>query len=147
MICILRVRGSIGVRRDVKEAMRFMHLTRVNHCVVTNMNPTLEGALHKVKDYVTWGEISTETLAKLIEDRGKRAGNIPITREFLKEHGFEDFLSLAKAMENGDTLDGMKPVFRLSPPRKGYENTKRSFAEGGSLGRRENMDELINRMV
>lgn len=143
MICVVRVRGGIGLREDIKEALRMLHLTRVNHCIITNNDL----ALHKVKDCVTWGPVSTETIAELLEKRGRLAGNRPITQEFLKEHGFEDFLSLARALENGAKLEGIKPVFRLNPPRKGYEGTKRSFVEGGSLGKRDNMDELIRRMI
>lgn len=151
MICIVRVRGNIGIRSDVNEAMRLMHLTRVNHCVIEHMTPEMKGALQKVKDYVTWGEISTEALATLIERRGRLTGGRPITTEYLKTQGFDGFVSLAEALERGDVvwrkMDGVKPLFRLSPPRKGYRSTKRSFTEGGSLGKRDSIDDLIMRMV
>ena len=44
-------------------------------------------------------------------------------------------------------VPGLKPVFRLHPPRKGYEGIKRSFKEGGALGYRgEKINHLIRRM-
>jgi large subunit ribosomal protein L30 len=149
--CIIRVRGGIGVRKDVKDTMSMLRLTRVNHCVVVQNSPSVDGMLHKAKDYITWGKISTETLAGLIEKRGRLSGDAPITEEYLKGMGFDGFVSLAKAIEDGSIdyseLEGVKPVFRLSPPKKGYEGRKRSVKEKGSLGQRESVDDLINRMV
>ncbi|MDO5835932.1 MAG: 50S ribosomal protein L30, partial [Methanobacterium sp.] len=43
---------------------------------------------------------------------------------------------------------GMKPVFRLHPPRKGYNHIRKSFKEGGTLGYRgEEISQLIQKMV
>ena len=42
----------------------------------------------------------------------------------------------------------MKPVFRLHPPRKGYEGIRHSVNEGGSLGYRgEAINDLAKRMA
>ncbi len=42
----------------------------------------------------------------------------------------------------------IKPVFRLHPPRKGYEDIRLSVKEGGSLGYRgENIKDLAERML
>ena len=43
-------------------------------------------------------------------------------------------------LENGD-------VISLAPPTKGYKDTKKNQGQGGSLGKRDDMDELIERMV
>ncbi len=43
-------------------------------------------------------------------------------------------------LENGDTVN-------LSPPSKGYRSTKKNHGQGGSLGERPDMNELISRMV
>ncbi|MFB6209669.1 MAG: uL30 family ribosomal protein [Candidatus Nanohaloarchaea archaeon] len=43
-------------------------------------------------------------------------------------------------LENGETVE-------LSPPSGGFSDTKKQVGQGGSLGERENMDELIERMV
>ena len=64
---------------------------------------------------------------------------------------FDSIEEFSKAVVDSKvTLDdaGIKPVFRLHPPRKGYEHTRTSFKEGGSLGYRgENIAELIEKMV
>jgi large subunit ribosomal protein L30 len=65
---------------------------------------------------------------------------------------YTSIISLAKAIKKGDityaSLDGVKPLFRLSPPKKGYEGNKRSYKVGGSLGYRgKTINELIERML
>ncbi len=45
-------------------------------------------------------------------------------------------------------IKGLKPLVRLPPPRKGYEGTKRSYVDGGSLGYRgADMWKLVDRML
>ena len=67
---ILRVRGTQGVRRDVRDTLAQFKLTRKNHCVLVEEKPHLKGMLVLARDYVTWGEPSEETLAALAK-KGK----------------------------------------------------------------------------
>ena len=42
----------------------------------------------------------------------------------------------------------IKPLFRLSPPKKGYEGIKRSFTNGGALGYRgKEINKLLERAL
>ena len=64
---------------------------------------------------------------------------------------YKNIEELAKAVIAGEVklmdLD-IKPVFRLHPPRKGYEDIRLSVKEGGSLGYRgENIKDLAQRML
>ena len=65
-----------------------------------------------------------------------------VTDEYVKENtDYSSIEELSKAVVAGETNvedAGIKPVFRLHSPRNGYEATKTSFKEGGSLGNREN---------
>jgi large subunit ribosomal protein L30 len=109
--------------------------------------------LQVVKDYCTWGEIDESTLASLIRSRGKVVGDEPITDEYLKEHsGYASVYEFAKAIIENDCkmrdVEGVKPIFRLHPPIKGYEGNKRSYKNGGALGYRgEKINDLVNRMI
>ena len=109
--------------------------------------------LYKVKDYITFGQVSAEILAELISKRGRLAGGAPITDEYVKEHtDFGSIVAFSEAVINGDAdfggIPNVKPVFRLHPPIKGYKTIKRSFRAGGALGNREGaIDELIRRMI
>ncbi len=124
-IAVIRIRGLTGVRRDIKETLEMLRLRRKYACVVLKGTPSVLGMINKAKDYVTWGPIDDKTKKLLIEKRGKK---------------FKD----------KDGKEKLKPFFRLSPPRKGFERkgTKVSFKIGGALGDRgEKINELVERMV
>ncbi len=110
------------------------------------------GMLVKAKDYITWGEVDGEVLAQLLAARGRRVGGTPLTETHVRELGYDSIAALAEAVLQGEAdlqrLDDVKPVFRLSPPRKGYGGVKRSYREGGALGDRGSaINELLLRMM
>ena len=148
---VVRVRGSINVKPKIKETMKLMRLNRVNHCVIVPENETYEGMLKIIKDYVTWGEVDVETTELMLESSGKTSGNAIFTKKELKDSSFKTMKALAKNLSEGKVVmrdvPKLKPIFRLHPPRKGYEGVKRSFKEGGALGYRgEKINKLIRRM-
>ena len=154
VFCVVRIRGSIGVQKEIKDTLRMIHLTRVNHSVFVNENSeSYRGMLKRVKDYIAWGKIDKDTIKLLLEKRAKMVGNKPLSKDFLKSLGFDDLDKFAEAIVNNEVdynkIEGVKPLFRLSPPKNGYKGTKRGYKEGGSLGFRdgENMGSLIRRMV
>jgi len=152
-MAVIRVRGHAKIRHQAVETMDMMKLNRPNHCVVLPQNATTKGMLQVVKDYVTWGELGHEALARLLFQRGEVAGGGRLTDAYVKDNSkFTSILSLAKAVEKGEAtladVKGLKPVIRLHPPRKGYENTKHSFTDRGSLGYRGvEIEKLIDRML
>ena len=148
---VVRVRGSVNVNPKIKETMRLMRLNRVNHCVIVPENETYDGMLKIIKDYVTWGEIDVETTELMLQSSGKTSGNAIFTKKELKDSSFKTMKALAKNLSEGKVVmrdvPKLKPLFRLHPPRKGYEGVKRSFKEGGALGYRgEKINQLIRRM-
>ena len=148
---VVRVRGSINVKPKIKETMKLMRLNRVNHCVIVPENETYDGMLKIIKDYVTWGEVDVETTELMLESSGKTSGNAIFTKKELKDSSFKTLKALAKNLSEGKVVmrdvPKLKPIFRLHPPRKGYEGIKRSFKEGGALGYRgEKINKLIRRM-
>jgi large subunit ribosomal protein L30 len=65
---------------------------------------------------------------------------------------YTSIIALARAVKKGEvsysSIVGFKPIFRLSPPRKGFEGNKRSYQNGGALGYRgKDINELIERML
>ena len=151
MIAAIRVRGRTGLKRDIEDTMKMLRLNRINHAVILDENSSYQGMLQKAKDYITWGEIHEDTLVKVITKRGKVTGNAPVTDEYLKENtDYSSIEEFSGAVIVGEKLEsaGVKPIFRLHPPRKGYKNIKKAYNEGGSLGYRgENIENLINKMI
>ncbi len=152
MFAVIRLRGTIDVRREIKETLRMLRLHRINHCVIVGDSPSYRGMLQKVKDYVAWGEIDAETLALLLRKRGRLKGNIRLTDEYVKEKtGYKSIEDFAKAVIDGkanlEDIPDLKPVFRLHPPRKGHKGIKAHYGYGGELGYHgEKIRELIYKM-
>jgi large subunit ribosomal protein L30 len=139
MYAAVRLRGGVKTRQDIRDTLDMLHLDRVNHCVILPETPNYNGMIHKAKDYIAWGVIIPETLAQMLENRGRLEGGEALTEEYLsKNTKFKSFNELAKAVCEGKAslsdVPKLKPVFRMHPARKGLKGTKRTFQEGGELG-------------
>ncbi|HLC79021.1 MAG TPA: 50S ribosomal protein L30 [archaeon] len=151
MIAAIRVRGTSGVTRKLRETMYMLRLHKVNHLVL--VADASKKMVDKVKDYVTFGEIDENTLIALLEKRAEVQGNKKITEEFLKSKKIPSVSELAKTIISGKKKlkdFEIEPVFRLRPPRKGYERQgiKKQFKVGGALGyRASKINDLIARMI
>jgi len=153
-IVIIRIRGTIGVRKEIKDTMQMLRLYKKHTCVILNNTPSIAGMLKKIKDYVTYGEINEPTIRLLVTTRGKLPGNKPLTEEYVKEKTklsieefVKEFVSDKKQLKD---IPGFKPFFRLKPPEKGFERKgiKKPFSMGGSLGyRKDKVNDLIQRMI
>lgn len=154
---IIRIRGTVDVPPDVEYTLKLLRLHKKFHCVLYPSNlPGIDGMLHKVKDWVTWGEIDKETLVKLLRIRGRIPGNKQLTDEYVKEKlklkgGIEE---LAEKILKGEIQlhkieNIIKPVFRLHPPRGGFKkSTKKPYKSNGELGYRgKEINKLIERML
>ena len=71
LLAVVRVRGKINLSPDVKKTFELLNLNNKNWCIVLKSSPSNIGMLKKVKDYITWGEISKETLNDLYKKRGE----------------------------------------------------------------------------
>lgn len=150
MLAAIRVRGEVHTTPDVRLTLEILRLHRVNHLVFVPENESMKGMLKTVKDYITFGEVEAELLAGLLQKRGRLVGNKKLDVTFLAKHKMKDYAEFAKQLLNGKKPEdfGVKGVFRLRPPRKGYRGIKRSFVEGGALGYRgKDINELIKRMM
>jgi large subunit ribosomal protein L30 len=152
MFAVVRLRGTVGVNRKIKDTLAMLRLHKRNHCVIVPDTPSFRGMLQVVKDYVAYGEINAETLALLLRRRGRLVGNKPLTDEYVKEKtGFDTIEEFAKAVIEGKAslkdLPDLKPVFRLHPPRGGLKNIKWQFQMGGELGYQgEEINKLLYKM-
>ncbi|OGJ13060.1 hypothetical protein A3K82_03390 [Candidatus Pacearchaeota archaeon RBG_19FT_COMBO_34_9] len=72
MIAVIRIKGQVKVRRDFEDTLNRLRLKKKYSCIVIE-NPKKEelGMIEKVRDFVAFGEIDSETYKKLIEARGK----------------------------------------------------------------------------
>lgn len=125
LLLAIRIRGTVNVRRDMRATLDSLRMRKVHTATLLKAEPNVLGALESVKDLVAWGEVEVETLARLLEKRARLAGERRLDTKYLKDHlGARDFRGLAEALLSSKAdltkLPGVKPFFRLSPPRKGY---------------------------
>jgi len=151
-LAVIRLRSGIKAKQGVKDTLKLMGLTRVNHGVIVEKTDSNMGMIRKVKDYITWGEVKPEVLEALLAKRGRLSGDKRVTEDAVRAtSNFQTLAELAAAVESGaaDLGDaGVKKVFRFHPPRGGFRSTKRPVKDMGDLGYRgERINELIIRMM
>lgn len=153
MFAIIRVRGEVHTNPTVKKTFEILGLNRVNHLSLKANNDMTKAMVKNVESFVAYGEINSQTLGLVLEKRGRLIGDKRLDAEFLKKHGFKSFENAAQAiLENKTTLSrlGIKKIFRLNAPRKGFERKgiKKAFGLGGATGYRANeINALIKRMA
>lgn len=151
MYAAVRVRGQPDVRKRIRENLDHLGLTQKNHCVLLPEEDTFRGMLVKSKDFITFGTIDSELAVELLESRGETDhGQLS---DSLDELEFDTVEDLVEAYERGDVSlselreRGFRNCVRLTPPSKGFKDTKQHYNQGGSLGDRgEAIEELLNRM-
>ena len=150
---VVRVRGTVNVKPDIKRTLKLLSLTRVNHCILLEEKPNFKGMLQVVKDYTTWGEIDKDVLSKLIKTKGRLEGEEDITEDYVKSStSYSDIDKLVQAIIDNKfkykEIPNVKPLFRLNPPKKGYGGVKRPFKHDGALGYRgKEINRLVERML
>jgi large subunit ribosomal protein L30 len=149
---VVRIRGTVNIKGDIRDTLKMLRLNRANHCVIIPDNPYFKGMLNKAKDYITWGEAEPDILTIMLHNHGHVMGN-KLNDSYIKNNtGYKSLRAYAKAVCEGkevlSKLKGIKPVLRLHPPLKGYEGVKKPFKEGGALGYRgAEINRLLQRMI
>ncbi len=67
MIAVIRIRGSVNVRRGMKDTLKMLRLDAPNRCIVVKETPSQAGMIKKVRDFVTYGAIDLPVLTKMLE--------------------------------------------------------------------------------
>ncbi len=140
MICLIRIRGEINLDRDVKETLSRLRIRKKYSCVVIKPTKEQEGMIKKVRNFAAYGKIDKATFESLVEKRGQRVD---------KKKKLDSKKAVGE-LEKGKKYDevGLKPFFRLHPPRGGIDS-KVHFPKGkGVLGDHgDKINELVLRML
>jgi large subunit ribosomal protein L30 len=152
-LAVVRIRGVSNIYSEIKETMNMLRLHRNCQATLIDNRPSYLGMLRKAQNYLTWGEISKETLTLLLEKRGRLVGNKKLTDEYAQKVGKKTLADLADALLKGETefdnLPEVKPIFRLHPPSRGFKGkVKRSYASRGATGYRgKDINNLLQKMI
>ncbi|OLS26153.1 MAG: 50S ribosomal protein L30P [Candidatus Heimdallarchaeota archaeon LC_2] len=152
-IAIIRLRGRTGRNYHIEHTLKLLKLHKPNHLVIYQESESLFGMLHKVKDAVTWGEVNNEMIEHILKKRGELQGKNKLSDKHVKSNSeYASVKQFSKAIFKGEAkikdLTDLQPVFRLSPPRKGFKSLKNPVNRKGDLGYRgEAINELLARMA
>ena len=152
MRALVQLRGEVNINQDVLDTLEMLNLGRVNHATFIPEEPTYNGMVTKVNDYVAHGRPSEATVATLLERRGETADGETVTDALVAEAtDYADVDELAAALVAEETTlqgAGLSPTLRLHPPRGGHDGIKQPATTGGQLGvhEPEAIDDLLEAM-
>jgi len=152
MKAVVQVRGEVNINQDTLDTLEMLNLGRVNHATLVPEEPSYEGMITKVNDYVAHGTPSQETVELLLEQRGEPEEGETVDDEWVAEHTeYDDLEGLAFALISEETTlqdAGISPTLRLHPPRGGHDGVKQPVATGGQIGVHETdeIDSLLEAM-
>lgn len=141
LYAVVRVRGGASAIRETEDTAAKLRLVSVNSCTVVPSDGTHTGMLHMAADYLTWGEVSEDTLSRLIGKRGAMEdGSRPDGKQAR---------SLASKVMKAGTLkgSGIKPMFRLAPPAGGLRSIRMHYPKGDLGYRGAEINKLLERMI
>lgn len=139
----VRIRGTLDADPELEHTLNLLRLRRkYTASLYHSSQPGILGMLKKAENWIAWGEINKETLITLLRRRGKLVGDKPITDEWVRERlGLNGLEELAQKLLDGEIYFnklksyGVKPFFRLHPPKGGFKGSiKRRYNDGGVLG-------------
>jgi len=152
MFAVVRLRGSGGLEKNIKNTLHMLRLKNPNNCVIMTETDDYKGMLEKCRVTCTWGEIEKETLINLLIKRLRIEGDKRLDEKSLKEAtGFDSFEKFADALIAGKAklkdFKKLKPVFRLTPPSKGFKSIKEFYPKGDLGYRGKEINKLLERMM
>ena len=71
MLAVIRIKGTVGIRNEIKETLRMLGLKKKNTLVIVPRSDSIVGMLKKVENVVTWGEVS-DSLASELKNKKTR---------------------------------------------------------------------------
>jgi large subunit ribosomal protein L30 len=154
MVLAIRVRGQVRVRPQIEDTLKKLQLNKLHHAKLIKATSSLQGMIDKAKDYITWGEVEADLIELLLSKRGRLSGNRRLTDAYVKKNSsYSSISAFAKALASGKAsladVEGLKPIFRLTPPKKGFRGKKYySVGMGGITGYRgADIEQLATRMI
>ncbi|PIN90840.1 hypothetical protein COU60_00665 [Candidatus Pacearchaeota archaeon CG10_big_fil_rev_8_21_14_0_10_34_76] len=138
MILVIRISGIVKVSDKIEESMNRINLRRKYSATLIEDTPENRMLLTKIRNFVAFGDADDKLLEELIEKRGE-------STERKKIDAKEVVGNLAK---KGLKSQGMKPFFRLHPPRGGIDSKKHFGVDKGVLGdHKDKIGNLVRRML
>jgi large subunit ribosomal protein L30 len=153
----VRIRGTVDVSPEVSRTLYMLRLRRkFTATLYHSSQPGVLGMLKLAENWIAWGEIDRAILVELLRRRGRISGDKPLTDMWIRENlGLSGVEELADKLLAGELylnklrIQGVKPFFRLHPPKGGFKGSiRRRYGDGGVLGYwGSDIDKLLTLMI
>ena len=152
LLLVVNLHGAINSSSGVRKAMTEMKVVRKFSASVVTDDVTTTGMLRLCKGYLAWAPADSELIALLLKKRGMVSESRTLDSASVKALGYKDHEEMAEKMFKAgvrlSAVTGIRPFFRLAPPRGGFKmSTRRQFRERGTLGANPTLPEIVRRMV
>lgn len=137
MILAIRISGQVEMRKDFVETLFRMRMRKKYSAVLIKENEASKPLIQSVRNFIAYGPIDQKTLEELISKRGK-----PLDKKIK----IDAKKTAEIIMKDGIEKAGIKPFFRLHPPRKGI-NSKIHFPKGVLGDNGDKINDLVRRML
>ena len=105
-IAIIQIRGLVGAKQEVKDTMKMLNLQKKNSCVIVENTPAYKGMIQKVRDYVTYGEISEETIKAMTPRKKEKQYALNPPRGGFERKGIKKLFKYGGALgERGEKIN------------------------------------------
>ncbi len=139
MILAIRIRGMVDIPGKIQQTLDSLRLRRKYTAVLLNQTTENEKLLKRVRNYIAYGTINREMLIRLLAKRAQ---------PYLKNTKIDPEKIIEQLEKKRPTQLGIKPFFRLHPPRGGIESKKHAGKGKGVLGDNgEKINLLVERML
>lgn len=136
MILIIRISGLVEMPSDAQETLFRMHLRKKYSATLIKETEASAQILQSIRNFVAYGTIDKSTLELLLSKRAKSFDSKRV-----------DYKRVAEIIESeGIGKAGIKPFFRLHPPRGGIKS-KLHYPKGVLGDNKEDINKLVRRML
>ncbi len=156
VVLAVRLRGTATDDSNVRKTMQTLGMESAFSARLLENNPSTLGMLRVAKNLVAWGEANPAVIETLLRKRAEREAEKRVDDDFARLFfKRQDVGELAKSLVAGEIPvtklwgAGVKPMFRLHPPRGGFKRSiRRAATDGGELGSRGgDINRLVQRMI
>ena len=149
---VVRMSGQINVPYWAKTTLELLKLDKKFRATIIPAKENTLGMLDRIKHYISWQEVSADIAKELFSKKGRKTGYKKISNEDLTKLGFKSIDDLASSISEGklsmNKLKPIKPWFALAPPKRGFKrSTRKTYGEGGVLGKNKDLIELVRKMI
>lgn len=141
MRAIIRIHGLVDISEEVENTLYRLRLRRKYSCIILRDDKEKEGMLKKIRNFVAYGEIDKKTFVELVKKRGQ----VLQKGEKINAEEIVEKFTNSKTEEKLDKF-GIKPFFRLHPPRGGIKS-KLHYPKGVLGNHGKKINDLIMRML